>query len=379
MSIDFQLTEEQELLRATIRSFLNRELAPVVDDYEQRERYPIELLPKLGELGVLGLGLSEELGGAGGHVEVAILTEELAAVAGGFCSGTMTHSIGAKVIAEFGSPTQIERYIPSALAGELMTAIAITEPAHGSDVAGLETTARHSDSGWVLRGQKMFITNASHAGVFMVMATTDRSQGRDGISMFLVDRDAPGLEVGPPLSKLGWHTSDTCPVHFDDCEIPADALLGVQGEGFTQLMQGFVFERVIMAAMGVGAARAALEDAVQYAREREQFGRPIAEFQAIRHQLAQMATELEAARLLTYKAAWDADRDPTASASAAMAKLFATETASRIAERAVQVFGGAGFMNEVRVSRIYRDVKVLTIGGGTSEIMRSIIAKSLEL
>ena len=377
--MDFQLDDEQVMLRDTIRSFLDKELTPRIDELEERKQYPIELLPKLGELGVLGLGFPEELGGFGGHLEVALLTEELAAVAGGYCSGTMTHCIGAKVIAEYGSPEQIERYVGPALAGELMTAIAISEPAHGSDVASIETTARRSNGGWVLNGQKMFITNATHADVFMVMATTDRAEGRNAISMFLVDRDTPGLEVGRPLSKLGWHTSDACPVHLDDCEIPEGAVLGVLGEGFRQLMQGFVFERVIMAAMGVGAGRAALEDALQYARERIQFGRPIAEFQAVRHQLAQMATELEAARMLTYKAAWDADRDPNASGSAAMAKLYATEVACRIAERAVQIFGGAGFMNEVRVSRIYRDVKVLTIGGGTSEIMRSIIARSLQL
>jgi alkylation response protein AidB-like acyl-CoA dehydrogenase len=375
--MDFAFTDEQRLLQETIRGVLARDLAPIVEEYEAREAFPVGLLPKLGELGLLGLGFSEEFGGAGGHLEVAILAEELAALAGGVCSGVMTHYIGAKLIATFGSREQVEKYVPAALAGELVTAIAITEPDHGSDVAGLETSARRHGDGWRLHGQKMFITNASHADVFMVMATGDRARGKSGISMFLVDRNAPGLEIGPPLKKLGWHTSDTAPVHFDDCEIDEGAVLGEHGSGFEQLARGFVSERVIMAAMGVGAARTALADAVSYAKERRQFGRRIGDFQVIKHQLADLATQLESARMMTYRAAWAADRSPADPAPAAMAKLHATETASRVAERAVQIFGGAGFMAETRVSRIYRDVKVLTIGGGTSEIMRSIIAGSL--
>jgi len=377
--IDFELTSEQILLQQTIRAFLAAELAPFVDEFEEREEFPVDILPKLGELGALSLGFPQAIGGEGGHVEVAILTEEIAALAGGACSSIMTHMIGAKIISEFGSDVQKEKYLPRALAGELMTAIAITEPDHGSDVAGIQTTARKENAGYTLRGQKMFITNATHAGVFMVMATTDPGSRKDGISMFLVDGGAAGLEVGPKLRKLGWHTSDTAPIHLDDVAVPLDNLLGRPGGGFEQLSQGFVFERVIMAAMAVGAARAALGDALLYARERQQFGRAIKDFQVIRHALADLATQVEAARWLTYRAAWAADRNPKDPAPAAMAKLFTSETAVHVADRAVQIFGGAGFMNEVRVSRIYRDVKVLTIGGGTSEIMRSIVAKSLDL
>jgi alkylation response protein AidB-like acyl-CoA dehydrogenase len=376
---EISLTDEQLMLQDTIRTVLAKELAPIVDEYETKAKFPSQILPTLGALGLLGLGFPAEVGGAGGYVEVAVLAEELAAVAGGVCSGVMTHCIGSKIIASFGSVEQRARYLQTALVGQLVTAIAITEPDHGSDVGGLETTATRTENGWRLRGQKMFITNASHADVFMVMATTDRGKGKAGITMFLVERDTPRVNVGEPLKKLGWHSSDTCPVYLDDCEVPADALLGTPGRGFEQLTEGFVFERVIMAAMGVGAGRAALDDAITYAKERRQFGRRIADFQVIKHQLADLAVQLVAARLLTHHAAMAADVNPRNEVPAAMAKLFATEVASRIAERAVQIHGGMGFMDEVRVSRIYRDVKVLTIGGGTSEIMRSIVSRSLGL
>ena len=375
--MDFELSAEQVLIRDMIRCFVRKELEPIVDRYEKEASFPVYLLPALGELGLLGLGFPEECGGTGGHVEVALLTEELARVAGGFCSGVMTHCIGAKIIARFGNADQCRRFLVPALSGRDVCAIAITEPDHGSDVAGLRTMAVRDGNTWRIRGNKMFITNASHADVFMVMCRTGPDRGKNGISMLLVEKGTPGLTVDRPLHKLGWHTSDTCPVHFEDCVVPAESLLGVEGRGFQQLMEGFVFERVIMAAMGVGAAQCAVDDALTYSQERTQFGQPISRFQAIRHRLADMATEVEAARQMTYWAAWQADRDPRKSGPAAMAKLFATEVATRVAGQAVQIYGGMGFMEETRVARVYRDVKILTIGGGTSEVMRSIIAKDL--
>jgi len=377
--MDYSLTQEQQALKETIRGVISRELEPIVDEYEAREAFPVQILPILGKLGLLGLGFPEVHGGGGGHLEVAMLTEELSAVAGGACSGIMTHCIGAKMISNFGTPAQIERYLAPAIEGRLVMAIAITEPDHGSDVAGLETLAERDGDGWRVSGRKMFITNASHADAFVVLATTDRSRRKDGISMFIVDRDSPGLDVGSPLKKLGWHTSDTAPVYFDECVIPANAVLGVEGQGFQQLTQSFIYERIIMAAMGVGASRAAFDASLAYARERTQFGRPIAEFQVIKHQFADMALSLEAGRAITHWAAWAADMEPTNESAAAMAKLFTSEMAVRMADRAVQIFGGAGFMEGVIVSRIYRDAKILTIGGGTSEMMRSIIAHSLGL
>jgi acyl-CoA dehydrogenase/citronellyl-CoA dehydrogenase len=333
-------------------------------------------MQQLGKLGYLGLSFPADFGGAGGNLEVAILTKELARVAGGLCSGVLTHCIGAKLIAQYGTKDQMDRFLRPALAGQAICAIAITEPDHGSDVAGIETQAVRSGEEWRIRGQKMFITNASHADVFVAVCRAGQGSGKDGLSLFLVERGAEGLVVDPPLRKLGWHTSDTAPVHFDDCPVPAENLLGEEGHGFSQLMEGFVFERVIMAAMGLGAAEGALDAAVRYARERAQFGRPISAFQAIRHRLADMMTDVEAIRHMTYWSAWSADRGPGAARQAAMAKLFSSETAPRVVSQAVQIFGGAGYMEDSLVARLYRDSRVLSIGGGTSDIMRSVVARA---
>lgn len=377
--MSFTLTAEQRELATSIRALLAHELRPIVDGCERQEEFPVGILSKLGAFDMLGLSFLPPLGTGGGHVEVVVLAEELAAIAGGVCSGVMTHCIGAKLIDNFGSESQRERYLPRALQGQLVCAIAISEPDHGSDVASIETRATHSDGGWLLNGHKMYITNGSHADVFMVMCRTNPAAGKSGLSMLLVDGSTDGVQVGRPLKKLGWHSSDTTPVHFDDCFVPQGNVLGEEGHGFAQLMQGFVFERVVMAAMAVGTARCALEDALEFAKERRQFDRRIAEFQAVRHKLANMACDVQAARQLTYWAASEIDERPGDGGPAAMAKLFSSEVASRVASDAVQIFGGMGFMAETRVSRVYRDAKVLTIGGGTSEILRGVVARSIGL
>jgi len=337
--VDFTLSPEQQALQENIRVFLRRELEPLVAEYEGREAFPIHLLPALGDVGLLSLSFPPEYGGSGGHLEVVLLTEEMARVAGGVCSGVLTHCIGAKVISRFGTLEQIERILLPALRGRKVCAIAITEPDHGSDVAGLETEAIRDGDYWRLRGHKMFITNSTYADVFMVMCRTRPERGKDGISMILVEKGSPGLVVDPPLRKLGWHSSDTTPVHFDDCLVPAENLLGVEGRGFYQLMEGFVFERVIMAAMGVGAAQCALEGALAQARQRRS-SLPRTRRHTIRHRLADMAIEVEMARLLTYWAAWQADQGPRASSEAATAKLFSSEVAQRVAAQAVGILAG---------------------------------------
>ena len=378
--MDVGFSDEERWFQQSVRSFLDKELAPSIEVYEEREEFPRDILPKLGAQGFLGVGFPEDLGGSGlGHVGVAILSEELARVAGGASSSVLTHMISARMIADVGTAPQRARYAAPAVRGEILCGIAVTEPNHGSDVAGIETVATEERGGYRLDGAKMFITNARLCEVMVVAAKTDRGRGRKGISLFLVERDNPGYQPGAKLKKLGWHTSDTAPITLDNCWIPKDHLLGREHEGFYHIMKGFAYERIIMAGMGVGHAQAAYEDALEYAKGRVQFDRPISQHQAIRFKLVDMYADITAARQVMFWAASRADRGEPAPQDAALAKLYASEVASRVAAEAVQIHGGYGFMREYRVSRIYRDVKVLTIGGGTSEIQREIIAKRLGL
>ncbi len=376
--MDFALSPEQKRLRDTIRDILQRELRPLVKECESREEFPAHLFPTLGAAGLLSLSFPPQYGGRGGHLEVALLTEEMARLAGGVCSGVLTHCIGASTISRFGTPQQVERFLLPALQGRKVCAIAITEPDHGSDVAGLETEAVRDGDWWRLRGHKMFITNATHADIFMVMCRTGQP-GKHGISMVLVEKGSPGLVVDAPLKKLGWHSSDTTPVHFDDCLVPAENLLGLEGRGFYQLMEGFIFERVIMAAMGVGASQCALDSALSCARTRGRAGQNQPRSSTLRPRLADMAMQIEMARLLTYWAARRADQDSGATREAAAAKLFASEVALRVAAQAVGVLGETGLLTVTDVAQVWSDVNVLTIGGGTSEVMRNIIARALGL
>lgn len=376
--MEFALSPDQKRLQNTIRRVLQRELRPLVREYESREAFPVHLLPTLGEAGLLSLSFPPQYGGRGGHLEVALLTEEIARLAGGVCSGVLTHCIGARIIFRFGTPQQIERFLMPALQGSKVCAIAITEPDHGSDVAGLETEAVREGDSWRLRGHKMFITGATHADIFIVMCRTGQP-GKHGISMVLVEKDSPGLIVDAPLKKLGWHSSDTTPVHFDDCLVPAENLLGLEGRGFYQQMEGFIFERVIMAAMGVGASQCALDGALSCTRVRGPADQNQPRSSTIGQRLADMATQVEIARLLTYWAARRADQDSGATREAAAAKLFASEVALRVAAQSVGVLGGAGLLTVTDVARVWSDVNILTIGGGTSEIMRNIIARTLGL
>ncbi len=378
--MDVRFSDEERWFQQGVRAFLDKELAPRIDVLEENEEFPADLLPKLGAQGFLGVGFPDDVGGSGlGHVGVAILSEELARVAGGVSSSVLTHMIAARIIADVGTREQRTRYVVPAVQGQILCGIAVTEPNHGSNVAGIETVAHPDGEGYRLQGAKMFITNARLCDVMVVAAKTDRARGRKGISLFLVNRDNPGYQPGGKLRKLGWHTSDTAPVSLDGCVVGADALLGRRDEGFYHIMRGFAFERIDMAGMSVGHAQVAYEDAVAYARERVQFDRPIASYQAIRFKLVDMYAAITAARQLTYWAAARADQGDPAPEDAALAKLYASEVAIQVAGDAVQIHGGAGFMRESRVSRIYRDVKILTIGGGTSEIQREIIAKRLGL
>lgn len=378
--MDVRLSDEERWFQQSVRSLLDKELAPRVETWEEREEFPRDILPLLGAQGFLGVGFPQEHGGAGlGHVAVAILSEELARVAGGVSSSVLTHMISARIIADVGTAVQRERYLLPALRGDILCGIAVTEPNHGSNVAGIETVARAQDGGYRLDGSKMFITNATQGDLMVVAAKTDRGRGRKGISLFLVDRHTPGYQPGAKLRKLGWHTSDTAPITLDGCWVSADCLLGEENRGFYHIMKGFAFERIIMAGMSVGHAQAAYEDAREYAKSRLQFDRPISQYQAVRFKLVDMYAAITAARQLTYWAASRADAGEPAPDDAALAKLYASEVATRVAADAVQIHGGYGFMREYRVSRIYRDVKILTIGGGTSEIQREIVAKRLGL
>lgn len=366
---------DQLMFRDSVRSYLRREVIPHIQEFEAKQQFPIEVLSHMGRLGFLNVAapfIAEKE--RRGYLESVILAEELARVAGGLSSGIMTHCIGARMLARLGNADQEGRLLLPALEGSKICAIAITEPEHGSNVGGITTRATKSSEGWRLSGQKTFITNAPHADIFITICR-GQSGGKEDLSMFAVESNTAGLRVGEPTSKLGWHTSEIADVYFDDCLVPPSNLLGTEKQGFSQLMKGFSYERIVMAGMGVGSAQAALDEAHSYASQRIQFSQPISKFQAIRHKLADMITELAAARALTYCSASAIDQGITDTGLAAATKLFTSEAANNIAESAVQVFGGAGFLSASAVSRIYRDVRVLTIGGGTSEIMRSVIAK----
>lgn len=363
------------MFRDSVRSFLEREVVPHIQALEAAKQFPVDILDRMGSLGFLDVAapfITEKE--RRGYRESVILAEELARVAGGLSSGIMTHCIGARMLARLGTDDQVDRYLLPALKGDKICAIAITEPEHGSNVGGIKTQARKSTAGWSLSGQKTFITNAPHADIFITICR-GQTGGKDDLSMFAVEKNTPGLRIGNPTDKLGWHTSEIADLFFDDCLISPATLLGTEGKGFDQLMNGFSYERMVMAGMGVGSAQAAVDEAQSYASQRIQFGQPISKFQAVRHRLADMITELTAARALTYCSASMIDEGTTNPGLAAVTKLFTSEVANKIAESAVQVFGGAGFLSASAVSRIYRDVRVLTIGGGTSDIMRSLIAK----
>ncbi len=375
--MDFDLNETQQLLVRTAREFVERHVRPVAAELDREARFPRDLVKGLAEIGLMGVNIPEALGGAemGAVAYSLAMTEVARGCASTAVTMAVTNMVG-EVIAYFGTPEQRERYVPRLTSGEYVAgAFALSEPEAGSDPGGMRTTAERTASGWTLRGQKQWITSGAYAGVFVVWARTG-GPGTKGISAFLVEGGTPGLKVGKHEAKLGLRASNTVPLTFDDCHIPADALLGVENEGFKIAMMALDGGRIGIASQAVGIATAALEEATQYAKERKQFGHPIGDFQAIQWMLADSKTELDAARLLALRAAQRKEAGVSFSQEAAMAKLFASEAAGRICDRCLQVHGGYGYVEDFAIERHYRDVRVTRIYEGTSEIQRTVIART---
>ncbi|MGC9199275.1 MAG: acyl-CoA dehydrogenase [Acidobacteriaceae bacterium] len=375
----FVLTEDQEALRKEIRQFAAREIAPSIMQWDEKGEFPLATIKKLGEMGLLGIIFPPDYGGAGmGYVDYVLALEELSAVDGSIGLTVAAHnSLGTNHIFLAGNQEQRRRYIPRLASGEWLAAWGLTEPGSGSDAGGARTTAVRKGDRWVLNGTKTFITNGHYADVLVVIAVTDKSKGTHGLSAFVVEKNTPGFRPGKKENKLGLRASDTAELIFEDCEIPAENLLGVEGEGFVDSMRILDGGRISIAALSLGIARGALDAALRYVKERRQFGKAIAEFQGIQWKLADMATELDAARLLTQRAAVLKDAGQKVTRESAMAKLFASEVAVKICNEAVQLFGGYGFIKDYPVEKFYRDVKLCTIGEGTSEIQRMVIAREI--
>ena len=375
--MDFTPTESQSILRRSVREFAERTLAPHVMEWDEAQRFPVELLPDLAALGLLGIQVPPQFGGAGmSAVEYCICIEELARVDPSIALSVAAHNgLAVAHVLMFGSEAQRSTALFRLASGQFLGAWALTEPTAGSDAGAIRTTAsRHAD-GWALSGAKTFTTNGSVAGLVVVMAVTAADKGHHGISAFVVERGTPGMVVGHKENKLGMRASDTAEVRFDDCHVSSDSLLGREGEGFVNALQVLDAGRIGIAALSVGLAQGAFDAARRYAMEREQFGQPIASFQATQWKLADMATRIESARLLTYRAAYLKDAGRPTTRESSMAKLFASEIAVRAAEECVQIHGGYGFIKDYPAEKFFRDVKLMTIGEGTSEIQRLVIAR----
>jgi hypothetical protein len=384
--MEFSLTEEQQQLRRTVRAFAEGEIAPHVMEWDEASRFPSELIPKLAEMGFLGVIFPEKYGGAGmGYIEYVIIIEELSRVDGSIGIIVAAHnSLCTNHIYKFGSEEQKQKYVTPLAQGKKLGCWSLTEPESGSDAGGARTVAVKQNGDWVINGSKTFTTNGHYADVCVCMAVTDKSKKTHGFSAFVVEKGTPGFRPGKKENKLGLRASDTSEVVFTDCAVPAENMVGREGEGFVNTLQVLDGGRISIAAMGLGMAQGAYEASLRYAKQRKQFGKPIAEFQAIQFKLADMATQIEAARLLTYRAAWLADRAIASggdsgrfSKESSMAKLYAGEVAVRVANEAVQIHGGYGFIKDYPAEKYYRDVKLCTIGEGTSEIQRMVIARAL--
>jgi alkylation response protein AidB-like acyl-CoA dehydrogenase len=377
--MDFRLTEEQELLRRTVREFAETEIRPHVREWDEAQHFPSEIVPALAALGLLGIQFPEQYGGAGmSAIDYCICIEELARVDPGLALSIAAHNgLCASHIFMFGSEAQKQRYLGPLARGEKIGAWGLTESTSGSDAAGMRTTASRAGACWVLNGSKTFTTHGRVGDILVAMAVTDRAAGSKGISAFIIERGTPGLAAGKKEDKLGMRASDTSEVLFDNCRIPAEQLLGEEGQGFISTMQVLDAGRIGIAALSVGLAQGAYEAALRYAQERKAFGKTISAFQAIRWKLADNATRIEAARLLTYRGAYLKDRGVRTTLESSMAKLYASEMAVRAAEDCVQIHGGYGFVKDYPAEKYFRDVKLLTIGEGTSEIQRLVIARQL--
>jgi alkylation response protein AidB-like acyl-CoA dehydrogenase len=378
--VDFSLTEEQQQLRRSVREFAESEVAPHVMEWDEASHFPQEIIPSLAEMGLLGVIFPEAYGGAGlGYVEYAISIEELSRVDGSVGLIVAAHnSLCTNHIYKFGSEEQRKKYVSPLAQGKKIGCWSLTEPEAGSDAGGTRTTAVRQDGGWVLNGAKTFTTNGHYADVCVAMAVTDPAKASHGISAFILEKGMTGFRPGKKENKLGMRASDTSEVVFSDCFVPAANLLGAEGQGFVNSLQVLDGGRISIAALALGMAQGAYESAVRYAKQRKQFGKAIGEFQAIQFKLADMATQIEAARLLVYHSAWLADqKDVRVTKESSMAKLYASEVAVRVANEAVQIHGGYGFIKDYPAEKYYRDVKLCTIGEGTSEIQRLVIARQI--
>ncbi len=377
--MNFELNEEQQQIKFSVREFAESEILPNVMEWDESQHFPVELRPKLAELGLMGIIFPEEYGGAGmGYVEYATIIEEIGRVCGSVGLSVAAHnSLCSNHIFTFGSEEQKQKYLVPLAQGESFGAWGLTESQAGSDASGTRTTAVANDGGWTVNGSKNFITHAIACETLVAVAVTDKEKGNRGISAFIFDKSMEGFRSDKKENKLGMRASETASVVFEDCFVPRENLLGNEGEGFLQAMQVLDGGRISIAALSVGIAQGAYEAAVRYAKERQQFGRPIAEFQAIQFKLADMATEIECSRLLTLQAAAAKDANKPVTRLSAMAKLYASETAVRVSEESVQIHGGYGYTKDYPAEKYWRDSKLCTIGEGTSEIQRLVIAKHL--
>jgi short-chain 2-methylacyl-CoA dehydrogenase len=375
--LNFEPSDEQELIRRTVREFAETKVAPVAEELDREARFPYELVAELAELGLMGLPIPEEYGGAGGDtVSYAIAIEELTRIDSSVAITVAAHtSLGTMPILLFGNEEQKREWLPRLASGGALAAFGLTEPDAGSDAGGTRTRAELRDGEWVIDGSKIFITNAG-TDISACVTITART-GEDEISNLIVPNGTPGYEISGPMHKLGWRASDTRELSFSSCAVPEGNLLGPRGQGFHQFLEILDGGRISVAAMGVGLAQGAYDLAAAYAKERQQFGRPIASFQAIQFQLADMATEIEAGRQLVYRAAWLKDEGKPFALAAAQAKLFTGLLSNRVANAALQIHGGYGFMQEFAISRLFRDQKILEIGEGTNEVQRMVIARQL--
>ena len=376
--MDFGLTDEQRLLRDTVREFARSDIAPVAEELDREKRFPYEIVAQMGKLGLMGIPFPEEYGGGGADTLAYVLAvEELARVDSSVCITMAAHtSLGTMPIHLWGTDAQKSDWLPELCSGRMLAAFGLTEPEAGSDAGATRTRAGLIDSGWVINGAKQFITNAG-TDISGCVTITARTNGDGEISNIIVPNDAPGYTQGEPYRKMGWNASDTRPLTFEDCRVPEANLLGRRGEGFKQFLHILDGGRIGVAAMGVGLAQGALDEALAYAKERRAFGQPISSFQAIQTKIADLSAEIEAARLLTYKAALLKDRGESFTLTAAQAKLKTGRLAVRASEEAVQIHGGYGYIEEYPVCRFYRDAKVLTIGEGTDEVQQMVIARQL--
>jgi alkylation response protein AidB-like acyl-CoA dehydrogenase len=377
--MQFGLSEEQELLKRSIREFAESELRPHVMTWDNAQHFPLELLPRLAGIGLMGIQFPDAYGGAGmSAVDYCICIEELARVDPSISLSVAAHNgLGAAHIGMFASEAQKQRYLVPLATGQRLAAWGLTEPGSGSDAAAMRTTAVRDGDHWVLNGTKAFITHGQSADTMVVMAITDSTRGSKGISAFIVERGTPGLLAGKKEDKLGMRASETCEVILQNCRVPADQMIGDEGQGFIQTLQVLDAGRIGIAALAVGLAQGAFEAAKGYAAERSQFGRRIASFQSIRWKLLDNASRIEAGRLLTYRAAWLKDQGRKTTLESSMAKLYASESAVRASEDAVQILGGYGFVKDYPAEKFFRDVKLTTIGEGTSEVQRLVIARQL--